>query len=65
MKTLWAGAGIFVCIAVFNRLNPALALQRLAVNLCAVGYLVSDMTDGAIARAYRWREHVERARRET
>ena len=65
MKTLWAGAGIFVCIAVFNRLNPALALQRLAVNLRAVGYLAADMADGAMSRAYRWREHVERARRET
>lgn len=64
MKTLWAGAGIFVCVAVFNRLNPALALQRMAVNLRALGYLVSDMADGARSRAYRWREHVERARRE-
>lgn len=64
MKTLWAGAGIFVCIAVFNRLNPALALQRMAMNLRAIGYLVSDMADGAMSRAYRRREHVERARRE-
>lgn len=64
MKTLWAGTGILICVAVFHRINPALELQRLAINLRAAGYLIADMIDGAMGRMYRWREHIERARRE-
>lgn len=61
---LCASVGVIGATLYAKARRPLLKLQRAVVYTRAAGYLALEMIDGARSRMNRWRECVDRSRRE-